>query len=340
MALTSEPSISIPQIITLSADSSEELEKAIDNLTTFLKKETPVPFRQICETLNRKAGQRLHRFAVVGRSPQEITRNIRAQNYYKGSIDEEETPKLCMLFSGFGSAGHNMGRQLYENIPIFHETFDKANAYCLKVDEKVNLKAALYGPNPALLETSTLFQNICPMAVFFSLQRLWKAWGIQADIFLSHSYGEYVAAVAAGVHVLEEVMTFPCWFIEDFENFADSRMIVLFANEEKVGKILQDFESHKEGNNRWLSVSGRNAPNQNVLSCDTESVKWLLSACEEEGIKTFTLPGGKSYHSQAIDGALPFLKGRVEKLEYKKPNGVFVSSMTGKVLGKQKQKFH
>jgi acyl transferase domain-containing protein len=43
--------------------------------------------------------------------------------------------------------------------------------------------------------------------VNYAQAMLWRAWGLEADVMIGHSVGEYVAACLAGVFGFEDALT-------------------------------------------------------------------------------------------------------------------------------------
>lgn len=50
----------------------------------------------------------------------------------------------------------------------------------------------------------TSFAQPALFAVEMGLARLWQSWGIEPDVVLGHSVGQYTAACVAGVFSLED----------------------------------------------------------------------------------------------------------------------------------------
>ena len=61
----------------------------------------------------------------------------------------------------------------------------------------------IYGQNRALLD-QTAYTQPALFSIEWALAQLWKSWGIQPDVVLGHSVGEYAALCVAGVWTLED----------------------------------------------------------------------------------------------------------------------------------------
>ncbi len=95
-------------------------------------------------------------------------------------------------------------------------------------------------------------------AVEMGLARLWQSWGIEPDVVLGHSVGQYSAACVAGVFGLEDGALLLAERGRLFGSLpAGGRMVAAFAAAERVESFTDEFPR--------LSVAAYNGANT-VLS--------------------------------------------------------------------------
>ncbi|HEY9718697.1 MAG TPA: beta-ketoacyl synthase N-terminal-like domain-containing protein, partial [Trichormus sp.] len=143
-----------------------------------------------------------YRVAAVARDTTQLITRLTQGQYAEGmSLPGQAKPKVAFLFTHHGSIYFGMGRELYETQPVFKAAIDKCSAlFGLYFDEHT-LVEALYG-NERLLsdpEHGHTYAQAAIFAIEVSLAELWKSFGVEPEVSIGHSIGEYALAVVAGV---------------------------------------------------------------------------------------------------------------------------------------------
>ena len=168
-----------------------------------------------CWTANTGRAQLKQRLAVVGGNGGELAAALGAYRRGEpwtglvGGRGAEAGGKVAFLCTGQGSQYVGMGRELYRTLGVFREAVDRC-------------AAAVEGELPDLLEamhpgegrevwaqerlSETRYTQPALFAVEWALAQVWGWLGVEADVVLGHSSGEFVAASLAGVLSAEEGM--------------------------------------------------------------------------------------------------------------------------------------
>ena len=88
----------------------------------------------------------------------------------------------------------------------------------------------------------TTFAQPALFAVEMALARLWQSWGIEPDVVLGHSVGQYAAACVAGVFDIDDGARLIAERGRLFGRLpAGGRMMAIFADADEVEQCAAEF---------------------------------------------------------------------------------------------------
>lgn len=194
-------------LLTLSTATPTALRAQAARYRDYLRQSPPVALADVCHTLATGRQHFAHRLALVVNSTDDAVQQLATfiQNAPEAGTNKRP-PKLAFLFSGQGSQYLGMGSELYQTQPTFRRVLDRCDAILREVLGR-SLLELLYPATPPQ-HNDLLESHPCGQATNFALEcalaDLWRSCGVQPNLVLGHSLGDFAAAYCAGVLSLED----------------------------------------------------------------------------------------------------------------------------------------
>lgn len=317
-------------LLPLSARSAQGLIALAQRYSTWLDTHTESPLTDVCFTAGAGRSHFEHRAAVVATSAQEakmLLDDLVANRLRPGVLRGECTdpPTTAWFFPGQGSQYPGMARELFDTEPVFADTVRR----CARAVDPIlprPLLEVLFSSDREAAETlrHTSFAQPAIFAVEMGLARLWQSWGIEPDVVLGHSVGQYAAACVAGVFSLEDGARLIAERGRLFGSLpAGGRMVAVFADPEYVERTASTFPRVSVG-----AYNGRNT----VLSGPGEDLEQIVAACSEDGTRCTWLETSHAFHSELLDPVLDEFESFAKQFTYAVPSRPLVCNRTGAVL--------
>ncbi len=325
-----EPSFNV---LALSARSPEALVAVARRYADWLTERPDVELADVCLTAGTGRSHFEHRAALVVDSVEaareglaDLTENRLRPGVVRG--EHVHHPTTAWLFTGQGSQYPGMARELFDTEPVFAETVTRcADA----VDGMLPrpLLEVLFATDreagEALRHTS--FAQPALFAIEMGLARLWQSWGIEPDVVLGHSVGQYAAACVAGVFSLEDGARLMAVRGRLFGSLPEGgRMVAVFADAKQVEQIAAEFPR--------VSVAAYNGPNT-VLSGPGEDLEQVVERFVDDGIRCTWLETSHAFHSELLEPVLDEFESYAAQLQFAVPTLPLVCNRSGAVLTAQ-----
>jgi acyl transferase domain-containing protein len=319
-------------LFTLSAKSEEALRSLAQQYQATLATQPTLSLADVCFTTNVGRSHFTHRLALITDSMDELRAQLDAftngqqpSTLLTGQASTSKRTKIGFLFTGQGSQYPNMGRVLYETEPIFRQALDRCSEILQPYLEHP-LLSVLYPEteeDPRL--TTTAYAQPALFALEYALTELWRSWGIEPDIVIGHSVGEYVAACVAGAMSLADGLKLIAERGRLMQALPpDGMMAAVFTNAEQVTQVLKAFQP--------VAIAALNSPQNTVISGPRELVQVVLEQLERQGIRSCPLNVSHAFHSPLMEPMLPAFKQVAQTIEFQPLRLPLVANLTGNLM--------
>ena len=319
-------------LLTLSAKCEKALQELAQRYQEFLGNNSTAAIADICFTANTGRSHFKHRLAVVAESTEKLAQQLNefetgvdTPGVVRAPVSSQKPPKIVVLFTGQGSQYVDMGRELYSTQPTFRKTLEQCDGI-LRAYQQKSLLSVLY-PEPG--ETSpineTAYTQPALFAIEYALFELWQSWGIEPDVVMGHSVGEYVAACVAGVFSLEDGLKLIAHRGRLMQQLpSGGEMVAVMASFEKVNQLIAPYTE-------TVAIAAINGPESVVISGAAEAIKTVTDSLEAEGIKTKQLQVSHAFHSPLMEPMLAEFEAVASQISYNQPRIPLISNVTGAI---------
>ncbi|MCG8461477.1 MAG: acyltransferase domain-containing protein, partial [Holophagales bacterium] len=261
-------------------------------------------------------------------------RALRARGVFRGG---GAPAKAAFLYTGQGSQYLGMLGGLRETQPIVAETFREADRVMTPLIGQP-LTELLYGPENGSGDAEakkaaehrlrqTEITQPAILTVDIALTRLLAAYGLEPDLVMGHSLGEYGALVAAGCLDFEQALLAVSSRGREMANVSvadNGLMAAVFAPLEEVERVLE----HVDG---YAVVANINSHNQAVIGGETAAVKKAVEAFTAAGHRAPFLPVSHAFHTRIVAPASEPLGRMLRTLDLRPPRVPLVGNVDGEL---------
>jgi acyl transferase domain-containing protein/glutamate-1-semialdehyde aminotransferase len=312
------------QLLLLSAKTETALAAATVNLQHHLEANPELNLADVAHTLDRGRKVYDRRRFVVARDVATAIAELKLDPKQTNTRHTQTRDRsVVFVFPGQGSQYVNMGRNLYDDEPLFREIVDRC-AEILKPLLEKDLREVMY-PAAGDLETAeislkqTFFTQPALFVTEYALAQLWMSWGVQPIAAIGHSIGEFVAACLAGVFSLEDALMLVAargrlmWDLP-----GGSMLSVRLAAAEMEPRLTED-----------LTIAAINSPNLCVVAGSTTAIDRLKIQLEADEISCRELHTSHAFHSPMMDEIVAPFAEIVGRVRLSPPQMRFVSTVSG-----------
>ncbi|MBB6109293.1 amino acid adenylation domain-containing protein [Mucilaginibacter lappiensis] len=312
------------KLICWSAKTENSLNNYAQKLGKHISQHTGVDLNDVAYTLQTtRAGFNFRRFMLVADNHELLTKLNTLQtdaSAYKNL--KAEISGVVFMFPGQGSQYSEMGGDLYRNEPVFTNAVDECIAL-LQGTIHENLLQIMYPVAPDSQSHEKIKQTINAQPAIFILEyamaKLWMSWGIQPEVFIGHSIGEFVAAHLAGVFSLQDVLILISERARLVNRVSKGSMLSVRLTADKLSELLPE----------GLSIAAVNSHKLCVVAGPDEWINKFADDLSEKGIPSRLLVTSHAFHSSMMDEVIAPFEKVVRSIKLNAPVKPLVSTVTG-----------
>jgi acyl transferase domain-containing protein/NAD(P)-dependent dehydrogenase (short-subunit alcohol dehydrogenase family) len=258
-----------------------------------------------------------------------VWKALRPQGIFRG---RGAAPKVAFLYTGQGSQYVNMIEPLRAAEPIVADLFAEADRIMTPLLGKPLSQFVFVDPTDAeavekteedLRQTEITQPTV--LTIDLALTRLLSAYGIQPDMTMGHSLGEYGALVASGSLTFENALQAVSARGRGMTKVAvkdTGKMAAVFAPLAEVERILNTIDG-------YVVIANVNSGQQSVIGGGSQAVEQAMEIFLQAGYNVVPLPVSHAFHTSIVAPASEPLREMLSHLQLQPPQVPVVANVNG-----------
>ena len=234
---------------------------------------------------------------------------------------------IVFMFSGQGSHYYHMGRELFDQHPIF-------KYWMLRMDDmardilNISILDTLYddAKNKTDLFDQTTITSLAIIMVEYALAKVVIEKGIKPDYILGSSLGEVTASIVSNADDLDQALISVFRRVQLYESHCPKGGMIGVLDNVEIYDSSSDLFQQSE-------LAAINFDSHFVVSCQLDKMENIKNYLAKSNVAYQTLNVSRGFHSSMLDSVEPLVKKIVKDKIFKKPEIPIISCMlAGRVL--------
>ncbi|KAI8163499.1 Non-reducing polyketide synthase hmp3 [Colletotrichum sp. SAR 10_70] len=295
-------------VVVLSAHTAASHQANKSRLAKWLAANPSVRLEDVAYTTTaRRVHQPSFRFSCAASSTKEL---IQALESDSKPTTTKKSP-VIFIFTGQGSHYAGMGAELYRTSTVFKDTVDLCQHICHGFGFPPFLdiitgtgSGARAGAGIGGGAWNTAQTQLAVLALEIGLATFWRRRGVEPDLVMGHSLGEYAALHVAGVLSLADALYLvgsrATLAMQKCNSQGVCAMLAVAASADVVRDLLRNLDIDADK----CSVACVNSPSASVVSGTVDAVARLQGALMKQKTRSKVLPLPFGFHSFQVDAII------------------------------------
>lgn len=317
-------------VLPLSAQTPKALQALVERYQQRLSQDKQQNLFDIAATAATGRQHFNSRLAVAASNTEQLIEKLSCyrQAEHQPGMNDTAKPQVVFLFTGQGAQYIEMARELYLSRSYFREIFIQCSDLFEPYLDRSLTDILFDGQGTEQELQQTGLTQPALFCLEYALAKQWQQWGIEPNVLIGHSIGEYAAACLAGVFDLEQAVMLVARRGQLMQaQLANGKMAAINCNRQQLETFLADDEN--------VVIACFNAPERLVVSGAAVAVTELLERLTEARISNTELNVSHAFHSPLMAEALPEFRQALAQVQFNKPAIRVISTLTGQDVTEQ-----
>ncbi|ROT34557.1 putative polyketide synthase [Sodiomyces alkalinus F11] len=327
--LATEPDPRQTHVVAVSAKNKVSLAGNIKSLIGYLEDHPDTNLSNLSYTTTARRYQHTHRIAPICSSVDQLKKQLTTSLDGIESIrpvSKSGPQSIAFAFTGQGASYQSMSLELYQHVPVFRQTIDRLDALAQRQGFP-SFILALDGSHGKDHEHSPVVTQLALVSTEIALAKYWASLGVQPDVVVGHSLGEYAAMHVAGVLTASDALFMVGRRAEMMQKKCTRGSHCMMAVRASLRQIAVAAPNER------YTIACINSPSDTVLSGTTQEVDRVASVLEAAGFRCIKLSVAYAFHSEQVDPLLDDFEAICKTaVRFQEPKIPYISPLLGKVV--------